>query len=185
MAQTRVGYCGGGVQDAPPSYKAVCGDPAFQDYAEAIEIDYDESVLSYDEVLDAFFRSHDAISGGRTRQYSSIIFAHGEAQRAAAAAALSSRPRATTTVEDGGAHSFWDAEAYHQKWLLQRKRPLFLSLGMAETDQLLGAPATVLNAVAAGKMAPSTAADRLDALLSDGAIGGTAHGRVRAMLEEW
>lgn len=185
MLRTRVGYCGGGVQDEPPSYNKVCAHADFDQYAEAIQLDFDPAVLSFEDVLDAFFRAHDADRGGNSRQYASVIFAHGEAQRAAAARALEARPRASTTVEDGGEHSFWDAEAYHQKWLLHRKRDLFMCLGMTEHDELLGAPATVLNAVAAGKMSPETAAARLDVLLAGGEVEGATHGSVRAMLDRW
>ena len=72
-------------------------------------------------MLDAFFRMHDATARGRSRQYASIIFAHNDAQREAAERCLSkpAQNRAATTVEP--ATPFWDAEAYHQKWLLQRK----------------------------------------------------------------
>lgn len=164
----------------------MCSDPAYQDYAEAIEVDYDPALLSYTDVLDAFFRAHDAIGGGRSRQYSSIIFAHDDGQRMAAEEALSSRPRATTTLEDGGAaNSFWLAEAYHQKWLLQRKRELFLSLGMTDTAELVSPPATLLNAFAAGKVSAPDAMDRLDQMLAANCIAPAAHGEVRAVMAEW
>lgn len=128
----------------------------------------------------------------RRRRYSSVIFAHGAEQRRAAEASLASRPRASTTVEDGATGAsddapcslFWDAEAYHQKWLLQRKRPLFLALGMSTLDELLGEPATVLNAAAAGKLSTRAAGERLDGALARREIGGEAHSAARALLEE-
>ena len=97
-------------------------------------IDFDPAVISYEGILDAFFRCHDAAAGGRSRQYASIIFAHDESQLAAANKAVAERPGVKTTVEEavGERGLFWVAEAYHQKWLLQRKRPLFLALGMME-----------------------------------------------------
>jgi len=180
VRRTTVGYCGGA--EANPSYKKVCSDPLFADYAEAVHIEYDPSMLSYDDVLAAFFRLHDATARGRSRQYASIIFTHGEAQAQQASAALAAQPRAATTVE--AAAPFWDAEAYHQKWLLQRKRPLFLSLGMTSPDELWSEPATVLNAVAAGKLPGRVAMQRLDALLESGALSPTAHGTVLAALEQ-
>lgn len=177
--RTAVGYAGGSQPD--PTYMAVCGDETFADYVEAVQIDFDPAVVSYAAVLDAFFRVHDATVSHRSRQYSSVIWWHDEAQRKLAASALGEQPRASTTLE--AAAPFWAAEPYHQKWLLQRKRPLFLSLGMASVDELIGPSATVLNAVAAGKLPARVARTRLDALLKAREIAPDAHGTVVAVLE--
>jgi len=168
-----------------PTYRSVCNDPSFRAYAETIQLDYDPKVLSYSDVLDAFFRAHDARSSSRKRQYASIIFAHDEDQHSIAAQALDAarhpaRSGATTVVER--ASDFWDAEPYHQKWILQRKRPLLLALGLTDTAELLGAPAAVLNAFAAGRLPAEAAMDRLDALLLAGELDASSHGRVRAEL---
>lgn len=144
-------------------------------------MDFDPSVLSYDDVLAAFFRMHDATARGRSRQYASIIFTHDDAQLARATAACAEQRRAATTVEP--ATPFWDAEAYHQKWLLQRKRPLFLALGLSSPDELWDQPATVLNAVAAGKLPGRVAMQRLDKLLEEGELRPEAHGAIAAALE--
>jgi len=177
--QTAVGYCGG-TRDFP-TYRKVCGDDAFDDYAEAVHIDFDPSVLSYGDVLDAFFRMHDATASGRSRQYASIIFTHGEEQRLAAEAALAEQRRAATTIEP--AQPFWDAEAYHQKWLLQRKRPLMMALGMASPRELWGKPATVLNAVAAGKLPAGVAMRRLEALVESRELAPDAYRAIAAELQ--
>ena len=108
----------------------MCNDERYDDYAETIQLEFDPCVLSYDKVLDAFFRAHDHIAAGRSRQYSSIIFAHDDAQHEAASAALASRPRSSTRLE--ALQPFWQAEPYHQKWLLQRKRDLLSSLQLCE-----------------------------------------------------
>ena len=179
MLATRVGYCGGSLPE--PTYKSVCGDPAFSDYAETIQVDFDPKMVSYSEVLECFFRAHDATAGGRSRQYSSIIFAHDDEQRASADAVKSGLGRwVTTRLEEAG--EFWEAEAYHQKWLLQRKRPLMLALSLTHPDDLLAAPARVLNAFAAGKLPAEPTLDRLDALLRAGEMDPAAHGKVRAAL---
>ena len=160
----------------------MCNDPHYQDYAEALTIDYFPTVLSYGDVLDAFFRSHDAIaSRGRSRQYSSVIFTHGDEQVAAAKRALADHPHAATSIEP--ASDFWAAEPYHQKWLLQRKRPLMLALGLESTDELLGPAATLLNAVAAGRLDETRALARLDALLDAGELRPSAHGTLRSILD--
>ena len=84
MLRTAVGYCGGSYPE--PTYRKVCGDPVYSDYAEAVHVDFDPSVLTYDQLLDAFFNLHDAIAAGRSRQYASIIFSHDDEQASAAAA---------------------------------------------------------------------------------------------------
>ena len=159
MVRTSVGYCGGSV--AGPTYRKVCNDRNYADYAETIRVEFDAAALPYEDLLDGFFNAHDASARGKTRQYASIVFAHDAAQRAAAEAALARRPSVHTTIEDGG--DYWVAEAYHQKWLLQRKRDIFMGLGLTDVDELLGAPATVLNAYAAGRMRSDVAAARLSA----------------------
>mmetsp|Transcript_55029 Transcript_55029/g.109241 ORF Transcript_55029/g.109241 Transcript_55029/m.109241 type:complete len:96 (-) Transcript_55029:221-508(-) len=92
-----------------------------------------------------------------------------------------SRPRASTSLEP--AAPFWEAEAYHQKWLLQRKRPMMLALGLGEPDELLGPAPTLLNAVAGGRLRGAVAIQRLDALLKAGELSGTAHGELCALLQ--
>lgn len=171
MIRTRVGYSGGTV--AEPTYRRVCGNPEWGDWVETVQLEYDPSALSYAEVLDAFFRNHDGWQGqrpSRSRQYQSVIFAHDQAQLASARQAVAARPGCGTLVEAFG--QFWDAEAYHQKWLLQRKPQLFLSLGLREpSDLLLSRAAVQLNAFAAHRLRPETAARRLAALVDADGFG--------------
>lgn len=172
MYRTRVGYCGGETPD--PTYRKVCAsgnrdslhpgeaDAApngYEQYAETIQLEFDEAQLSYADVLDAFFRAHDAERRGKSRQYQSVIFVHSAEQQRASLEALNVRPKVHTKLEV--APDFWDAEPYHQKWLLQRKRDLFLALGMRSEDELLGPLPSVLNAFAAGKLRADVAAERM------------------------
>jgi hypothetical protein len=112
-----------------------------------------------------------------------VIFAHDEAQLASARQAVGARPGCGTLVETFG--QFWDAEAYHQKWLLQRKPQLFLSLGLREPSDLLTSRAAVqLNAFAARRLRPETTARRLEALVgADGFELQTLRAAVDAMAE--
>lgn len=71
-----MGYAGG-TQPAP-SYLRL------GDHSEALELDYDGSVLSYERSLSLFFASHDPRYRPGSRQYMSIIFFHDELQRQAA-----------------------------------------------------------------------------------------------------
>ena len=73
-----MGYCGGLLDE--PNYRKVCHNDDYADYAESIQVDYDPEVLPYETLLEAFFRSHDPRSSGRSRQYMSAIFFRDEAQ---------------------------------------------------------------------------------------------------------
>src|SRR5678810_748151 len=111
------GYTGGDV--ANPTYKQVCGGDT--GHAEAIRITFDNAQLSYDDVLDIFFATHDPTQLNRQgndvgTQYRSAIFPHSPEQEASARAAIE-RARAdwpapiVTTIEPLG--TWWPAEDYH------------------------------------------------------------------------
>jgi peptide-methionine (S)-S-oxide reductase len=115
------GYIGGHV--ANPSYKQVCGGDT--GHAEAIRIEFDPDLVSYDELLDIFFHVHDPTTLNRQgndvgTQYRSAIFPHSEEQRRTANAAIE-RARGewpdpiVTTIEDGDA-PWYKAEDYHQEY---------------------------------------------------------------------
>lgn len=164
---SRVGYSGG--SKAEPTYKRVCNDDKWDDWVETIQVEFDPKTCSFDDVLDAFFRNHDFTSSFRSRQYQSVIFYHDPQQQAKAEGALAARPRAVTRLEPF--QSFWDAEAYHQKWLLQRRRELFMTLGLTNTTQLLNSrAATHINAFVASHINVDILKARLLALYEDGHI---------------
>ncbi|KAJ3355574.1 Peptide-methionine (S)-S-oxide reductase [Entophlyctis luteolus] len=119
----RVGYSGGS-KDAP-SYSQVCNGDTF--HAEVVHFEVaDAAQVSYDGILDFFFRMHDPTTvnrqGGDTgTQYRSVIFYHSDDQKDAAERALARvQPafggrKVVTTVEPF--RKFWDAEEYHQDYL--------------------------------------------------------------------
>ncbi|KAJ3179759.1 Peptide-methionine (S)-S-oxide reductase [Gaertneriomyces sp. JEL0708] len=119
---TRVGYAGGTTSD--PSYRRVCTGTT--GHAEALQVAYDPEKLTYEDLLDFFYRSHDPTTKNRQggdagTQYRSAIFYHDGHQKEAAEAFTDSiRPRfgsagVATTIEPVG--KFWDAEEYHQEYL--------------------------------------------------------------------
>ena len=123
---TRVGYIGG--HTSTPTYKEICTDRT--GHAEAVEVSFDPQMVSYDQLLAIFFDNHDATQVNRQgpdigSQYRSAIFYHSPEQKAAAEAAKTvlqksdrfKRPIATNIVP---ATAFWEAEAYHQKYLEKR-----------------------------------------------------------------
>ncbi|HSA36007.1 MAG TPA: peptide-methionine (S)-S-oxide reductase MsrA, partial [Methanomassiliicoccales archaeon] len=126
VAQTEVGYMGGHTES--PTYRDVCTDRT--GHAEVVQLTYDDSVVSYDGLLDVFWSSHDPTQRNRQgpdvgTQYRTAIFYHDEEQRSVAerskatldASGRFKRPIATL-VERAG--PFWKAEEYHQKYLQKK-----------------------------------------------------------------
>ena len=121
VIDTTVGYTGGTL--ANPRYEDVKNGRT--GHAESLEILFDPQKISYDEILDYFFRLHDPTTvnqqgNDRGTQYRSIIFYHDEKQRQAAelaktrAQAKWQRPIVTEIVP---AAKFWPAEEAHQDYL--------------------------------------------------------------------
>lgn len=122
VTATEAGYTGGSVER--PTYEQVCDGET--GHAEAVRVTFDPAVISYKELLDAFFEMHDPTQVDRQgpdigRQYRSAIFFHDDAQKAEAEAAKKAletsgrygRPVATEIVPAG---PWWRAEEYHQKY---------------------------------------------------------------------
>jgi len=122
---TAVGYAGGLTPN--PTYQEVCSGDTGQ--AEVVRVIYDPSKISYQELLKAFWESHDPTQGMRQgndvgTQYRSVIFTFDEEQRAAAEesrrlyqARLTAAGRGTITTEIRDAAPFYYAEDYHQQYL--------------------------------------------------------------------
>jgi peptide methionine sulfoxide reductase msrA/msrB len=125
VLETRVGYTGGTL--AHPTYADVTtGETG---HAESVEVVFDPTKISYEDLLHYFFRMHDPTTSNRQgndvgTQYRSAIFYHDEAQRQAAERVKAEversgkwkRPIVTAIVP---ASTFWVAEDYHQKYLQQ------------------------------------------------------------------
>ena len=114
------GYTGGTV--ANPTYKQVCGGDT--GHAEAIRVTFDPDQISYDELLDIFFATHDPTQLNRQgndvgTQYRSAIFPQDAEQEQKARAALDRAKREqggriVTTIEPKG--EWYPAEDYHQDY---------------------------------------------------------------------
>lgn len=153
LLDAKVGYCGG--QTSSPSYRAVCGgdtgrksyseafrssirsSQAARDFianfvwcdptdAEALQISFDPSVVTYRQLIEFFYRMHDATTMNRQggdvgTQYRSAIFTHGEEQQKVAEEVTDKvskqwfkKPVSTQVLPAG---QWWDAEEYHQLYL--------------------------------------------------------------------
>ncbi|MEO8406677.1 MAG: peptide-methionine (S)-S-oxide reductase MsrA [Chitinophagaceae bacterium] len=116
------GYSGGHVPD--PSYKQVCTGTT--GHAEAIEIVYDPKKISYDELLEVFWESHDPTSLNKQGndegpQYRSVIFYHNAEQKLKAEKYKSELNQSKAfenpiVTEISPASVFYTAENYHQDY---------------------------------------------------------------------
>ena len=126
VIDTAVGYSGGTL--ANPTYEQVCTDRT--GHAEVVQVAYDPARVSYEQLLEVFFMSHDPTQHNRQgpdigTQYRSVIFYHDEEQKAEAEefkARFESlgryrRPIVTQIVP---AQPFYRAEDYHQQYLAKR-----------------------------------------------------------------
>ena len=116
------GYSGGHVQN--PDYKQVTS--GVTGHAEVVQISYDPDVVSYMELLEIFFKTHDPTTLNRQgadvgTQYRSIVIYHNDQQRALASDMIQKLDEEeiwndpiVTTVEPFEA--FYSAEAYHQEY---------------------------------------------------------------------
>jgi peptide-methionine (S)-S-oxide reductase len=114
------GYIGGHVPE--PTYKQVCGGDT--GHAEGLRVTFDPTLLTYGDLLDIFFATHDPTQLNRQgndigTQYRSAIFPLNEAQRSEAEAAIvRAQPDwpapIVTTLE--AATTWYPAEDYHQEY---------------------------------------------------------------------
>jgi peptide-methionine (S)-S-oxide reductase len=120
------GYSGG--QTENPSYKDVCTDRT--GHAEVVQVTFDPSRVTYEQLLDIFWKIHDPTQVNRQgpdfgTQYRTAIFYHSPEQEAAArkskqALEASGKLRRPIATELTPAGPFWRAEEYHQRYLEKR-----------------------------------------------------------------
>ena len=118
VISTQVGYMGGTVKN--PTYQQVCSGKT--GHAEVVQIEFDPKKISYRELLDIFWKSHDPTQLNRQgpdlgRQYRSAIFFHNKEQQELAE---KSKPKDAVT-EIVPATTFYPAEEYQQKYLQEGK----------------------------------------------------------------
>ncbi len=132
VISTRVGYTGGKFEN--PTYKAVCSHKS--GHAEAIEITFDPSIVSYDELLEVFWSIHDPTTLNRQgpdvgSQYRSAIFylnadQKEKAERSKAILEAAKRFKNPIITQIVPASEFWEAEEYHQQYTEKRKNPFMV-----------------------------------------------------------
>lgn len=126
VSSTRVGYSGGSLEN--PSYEDVCTGKT--GHAEAVEVEYDPSQVSYEKLLELFWSCHDPTTPNRQgpdvgTQYRSVAFFHDAEQEMAARASKgkqesSGRHSSPIVTEIVPASRFYPAEDYHQQYFEKR-----------------------------------------------------------------
>ncbi|HET7684829.1 MAG TPA: peptide-methionine (S)-S-oxide reductase MsrA [Candidatus Limnocylindria bacterium] len=125
VISTSVGYAGGYTPN--PTYQEVCTGRT--GHAEVVQVVYDPSLVTYEQLLKLFWEDHDPTQGmrqgnDRGTQYRSAIYTHTDAQRAAALASremyqgeLTKAGYGAITTEITDAPTYYFAEDYHQQYL--------------------------------------------------------------------
>jgi len=117
-----VGYTGGNLEN--PTYEDVCTDKT--GHAEAVQIEFDPSLISYEELLKVFWENHNPTTPNRQGldvgvQYRSAVFFHNPEQEKIAKdlkdnLQKSGRFQAPIVTEITSAATFYKAEEYHQRY---------------------------------------------------------------------
>ena len=116
------GYCGGDKDN--PTYKEIC--TGMTGHAEVAQITFDPTTISFDELLNMFWQSHDPTTPNRQgndvgTQYRSAIFYHNEEQRSAAEGSKEKFDNSEIfsnqiVTEIIALDQFWPAEDYHNNY---------------------------------------------------------------------
>ena len=122
VTSTAVGYIGGKLPN--PTYEEVCTDQT--GHAEAVEVEFNPDEISYQELLDVFWKNHNPTTLNRQgpdvgNQYRSAIFYHDEQQKEIAEKSKESLDSSTAfddpiVTQIMPAPKFYKAEEYHQKY---------------------------------------------------------------------
>jgi len=131
VIRTRVGYAGGSKKN--PTYYSL------GDHTETIDVDYDPNVTNYEEMLHMFWNNHNPTVKCK-RQYMSAIFYHDEEQKSLAEKTMKEmKPefKAPISTLILPAEEFYDAEDYHQKYMLQHHPWLLEACGINPGDHLI------------------------------------------------
>jgi peptide-methionine (S)-S-oxide reductase len=132
VVDATVGYSGGALEN--PIYKDVCSGTT--GHAEVVEVEYDPSKVSYEELLEVFWENHDPTTLNRQgpdmgTQYRSAIFFHTPEQEAAARASkerAQDRFKKPIVTEITPAAEFYRAEEYHQRYFEKNRLARFFGL---------------------------------------------------------
>ncbi|XP_049957477.1 peptide methionine sulfoxide reductase isoform X1 [Schistocerca serialis cubense] len=137
VIRTRVGYSGG--TKINPTYRDL------GDHTECIDIDYDPNEISFEKLLEEFWKNHDPTYRA-TKQYTSLIFYHDDDQKQTAEKSFKEEEekkgkKGKFVTKILPAAEFYNAEDYHQKYRLQQHTQLVRWLGLTAGKKLISSHA--------------------------------------------
>lgn len=144
MIRTRVGYSGGST--ANPTYRKI------GDHTETVDIEFDPKTTTYETLLNSFWKWHSPTSS-HSRQYMSAIFYHNDHQRELAEKTRAehqkhyAQPIVTEIVKAG---PFYEAEDYHQKYILRQHSHILDKLNLTDAEVIKSKAACRLNGYLGG-----------------------------------
>ena len=131
------GYAGGEVEN--PTYEQICTGRT--GHAEVARIEFDPSIISFDELLEVFWHTHDPTTLNRQgndigTQYRSVIFYHDQSQKTKAEASLAATDASELwddpiVTELSPLPTFYPAENYHQNYFKNNPNQRYCSLVVA------------------------------------------------------
>ena len=121
VKNTEVGYAGGSISN--PTYEAVCAGDT--NHAEVVLVEYDENVISYNNLIEHFWKCHDPTTLNRQgpdigTQYRSVIFYFNQSQKEISNESKTQygkRYQLNIVTEISEAKMYYKAEEYHQKYI--------------------------------------------------------------------
>ena len=124
VMNTEVGYSGGNTNN--PTYESVCYQDT--DHAEVLKVEFDDDIISYENLLEEFWKCHDPTTLDRQgadvgRQYRSVIYFFNDFQKNIA---LKSKEKYQPTFQNrivteiSKSDDFYRAEEYHQDYISKR-----------------------------------------------------------------
>jgi len=121
VIKTEVGYSGGHTKN--PTYESICYENT--DHAEVLLLEFDDDLISYNSLLDEFWKCHDPTTLNRQgpdvgRQYRSVIYYYNDMQKNFAnksKAKQQDRFQNKIVTEISHVDIFYKAEEYHQKYI--------------------------------------------------------------------
>lgn len=171
VIRTRAGYAGG--EKLNPTYHDL------GDHTESLQVDFDPGRISFDELLELFWRAHDPTHSSQWTQYKTVLFFGDPKQEQVAVVSrdrlesVLGRPVRTEMLP---LTTFYQAEDYHQKYRLRHVRGLmdeFRAMYPAEADFIRSTAAARINGYLDGQGTLSQLERELDSLgLSAGSSAG-------------
>ena len=123
VTKTEVGYSGGHTKN--PTYESICYENT--DHAEVLLVEFDEDLISYEFLVDEFWKCHDPTTLDRQgpdvgRQYRSVIYYYNDTQKNIAKNSKNIHQESfqnNIVTEISHVDVFYKAEEYHQKYILK------------------------------------------------------------------